>query len=849
MLKCEGESMKVKLDQSHMVAIGLFLVSAIVVFMQVQYGAWILLALISQLVVTGYFAQRFSRTKQKLDSDIKLSQDKLTEKSKEATARLCMIDSLRAHVMIADSDLNITFVNQSLQDMLSEHEKSIQESLSKFSVAGLIGSNIDIFHKNPAHQRSILANITKPHLAEINIGTLYFALNIMPVKDSNGNTSQFMVEWSDLTTKRLNEAQQKENTRLRVSLDKANTQIMLADNEFKIIYMNESLSQMMGQNKDVFKTLKSDFDPDKLIGQSIDVFHKNPQHQRKLLESLTDSFQAEIALEHLTFRLIATPIVDDQGQRLGTSLEWADISKEKALLVTAQNNARVRSALDGVTTCVMMADADNVVTYLNDSVTDMLREAEQDIRKELPQFGVDKLIGSNIDIFHKNPSHQKMMLERLTAPHHARIKVGKRQFNLIASPVSDDKGIRIGTVVEWEDVTAQVETEQEVESLVTSVSQGMLGALISTEGKEGFILSITEGLNRLSQTVNAFVKDISVNLEQVSSGDLTVRVESEYEGMFGDVKDSLNDTLDKLNDVIGQIQQGSDSIRSANHEIAQGNDQLSERTEKQASNLEETAASLEELTSNVQNTAENASNANSTATGAKDIASQGEAIVGETISSMNLIRESSSKISAIIGVIDEIAFQTNLLALNASVEAARAGEHGRGFSVVANEVRNLAQRSAMSAKEIKELIDDSSEKVATGSNLVNRCGESLREIITSVDNLSAIIGDIDNAASEQASGITQVNQAVAELDNITQQNAALAEEASSAGRASVDQVDEMMSIMSFFHTDSNVESEPTVKQKRVNRKSASTRPVNHKVPELKTYVKGQSAPDDEWTEF
>lgn len=842
--------MNLKIEQTHMIAGGLLLLSTVVILMQMQYSTLIVFALASQVVATVFLIKRNASKEASISEELEDFTSKFGEANATAQSRLSMLDSLFAHVMIADSDLNITFVNQSLQRMLKMHEAAIQAQLPKFNADTLVGTNIDVFHKNPNHQRQILSSMSSSHKAEIQIGTLHFALSILPVKNKGQQDMQFMVEWSDLTDRKQNERQQQENTRLKVSLDKANTQIMLADNDFNIIYVNDSLHKMMSDNTDVFKSLKSDFDADKLIGLSIDVFHKNPKHQRELLSTLTESYQAEVSLKHLTFRLIATPIIDDHGVRLGTSLEWADISAEKAMKITAQNNARIKAALDGVTTCVMMADANNNITYLNGSVLGMLKQAEQDIRKELPNFSVDKLIGGNIDQFHKKPEHQQMMLERLTSAFRTRIQVGKRQFTLIASPVFDDEQVRIGTVVEWEDITEQVETEKEVQSLVNSVSQGMLGALISTDNKEGFILAITEGLNLLSQTVNAFVKDISVNLERVSDGDLTVRVENDYEGMFGDVKDALNGTLDKLNEVIGQIQMGSDSIRSANHEIAAGNDQLSQRTETQASNLEETAASMEELTSTVKNTADNASQANTTASEAKTIASQGEAIVGETVESMNLIRESSNKISAIIGVIDEIAFQTNLLALNASVEAARAGEHGRGFSVVANEVRNLAQRSAMSAKEIKTLIDDSSEKVSTGSNLVNRCGDSLKEIIQSVDNLSALIGEIDSATSEQASGINQVNQAVTELDNITQQNAALAEEASSASRSSVDQIDDMMGVLSFFHTDSSSQSGKTALKASPPRKTeVPKKATSASNKELKTFVKGDDAKEDEWVEF
>ncbi|MFC3646918.1 methyl-accepting chemotaxis protein [Planctobacterium marinum] len=390
-------------------------------------------------------------------------------------------------------------------------------------------------------------------------------------------------------------------------------------------------------------------------------------------------------------------------------------------------------------------------------------------------------------------------------------------------------------------------------------------------------MNISKGLNDLSQTINHFVRDLSVCVHKLSEGDLQVQIDNQYRGMFADVAGALNTTITKLGQVVHKIKSASEEIKSANTEISQGNFELSSRTERQASSLEETAASLEQLTSNIRTTADSAKVANDAAIGAQTEASTGESIVTEAMQSMAAITESSNRIVEIISVIDEIAFQTNLLALNASVEAARAGEQGRGFAVVANEVRNLAQRSAVSAKEIKELIDVSSERVHTGSDLVNRCGKSLQDILSHANSLSNIINDIANATNEQATGVGEINQAVAQLDDITQQNAALSEQVTSAAQASLTQVDEMVTQVAFFQLDDKaaaaqsavpqaVKSDSAVSKQRRDFKpvaDAAIKPVpkpsfaQERKPEVaKTAIKtepGRSviaqAEDDEWEEF
>ncbi|RDS81823.1 methyl-accepting chemotaxis protein [Dyella psychrodurans] len=272
-------------------------------------------------------------------------------------------------------------------------------------------------------------------------------------------------------------------------------------------------------------------------------------------------------------------------------------------------------------------------------------------------------------------------------------------------------------------------------------------------------------------------------------------------------------TMDqRLVEIVAEVRQGSDAVSTAAQQIARGNDDLSQRTQEQASSLEETASSMEEMTSTVKQNAENASHANQLARGAREQAERGGEVAAQAVTAMREINTSSRKISDIVSLIDEIAFQTNLLALNAAVEAARAGEQGRGFAVVATEVRNLAQRSAGAAKEIKLLINDSADKVRAGSELVDQSGKALADIVDSVKKVTDIVAEIAAASQEQSAGIDQVNNAVSQMDEMTQQNAALVEEASAAARAMHEQADELTNQVGFFQITGVATSKPASKK-------------------------------------
>ncbi|MFT5533127.1 MAG: methyl-accepting chemotaxis protein [Burkholderiaceae bacterium] len=318
-------------------------------------------------------------------------------------------------------------------------------------------------------------------------------------------------------------------------------------------------------------------------------------------------------------------------------------------------------------------------------------------------------------------------------------------------------------------------------------------------------VTITRTLMRQLGGEPGYAADI---VNQIAAGDLTVQVALRH-GDNGSLLFAMDQMRTNLNEIVGQVRQGTDTMSTASAEIASGNLDLSSRTEQQASSLEETASSLEELTSTVKQNADNARQANVLALSASNIATKGGNVVSQVITTMSSINDSSKKIADIISVIDGIAFQTNILALNAAVEAARAGEQGRGFAVVASEVRNLAQRSAAAAKEIKLLIDDSVEKVDNGTKLVDAAGQTMGDIVDSVKRVSDIISEITSASQEQTAGIEQINQAVAQMDEVTQQNAALVEQAAAAAQSLQEQAVLLSDVVSVFQVSGGSAAAPT----------------------------------------
>lgn len=594
-----------------------------------------------------------------------------------------------------------------------------------------------------------------------------------------------------------------ENARIRNALDVAAANVMIADVDYKIIYTNQTLMSMLRHAEpDIRKQLPS-FSAEAVLGSNIDQFHVNPTHQRAMLSRLTGVHEANLEIGSRRFRLLITPILGENNkERLGTVVEWQDftdelLAQEKAAAVAA-DMARIKAALGNVTTNVMIADNDRNIIYLNHSVQKMLKNAEADIRKVLPNFDASNLLGVSMDTFHRNPAHQRDLLSALRSTHQAEISVGGRAFRLIANPVFGDDGSRYGTVVQWLDRTEEVAAEREVAHIIGAAAAGDFSQRLSVDGKEGFFKLLSENVNLLIGTAAEGLEEVAKVLEHLSRGDLTYRIDRQYEGVFGRLASNANMTVDNLAGLISQIRETTDTINTASREIAQGNQNLSSRTEQQAANLQETASSMEQITGTVRQNADNAQQASSLAATASNTASVGGQVVSEVVTTMAEINHSAKKIVDIISVIDGIAFQTNILALNAAVEAARAGEQGRGFAVVASEVRNLAQRSATAAKEIKFLIGDSVDKVESGSRLVDQAGQTMSQIVEAVRQVAELMSEISSASLEQSSGIEQINHAVTQMDENTQQNAALVEEAAAAAESLEEQASVLSEAVAAF---------------------------------------------------
>ena len=464
----------------------------------------------------------------------------------------------------------------------------------------------------------------------------------------------------------------------------------------------------------------------------------------------------------------------------------------------ADEMTRIKISLDGSAMPMTISDERNQTIYMNQAGAKLWSEMAARIAESHPGFTVAGMYGENLAQFFDDEATRQAYGAELVEPRTLDVRMGGKLLRVTATPVRNAQGQYLGRASQWLDRTAEVAVEQEVARIVDGAKNGDFGQRLALEGKQGFIRQLAEGLNQLAEVTSTGLQDVARVLNGVAQGDLTQTVSNEYSGIFGQLKDDTNTTVERLQEVMTQIKQATDAIDTAAKEIAAGNQDLSSRTEEQASSLEQTSSSMEELNSTVKQNADNALQANTLAKSSNAVATKGGEMVRRVVATMGDIQDSSKKIADIVGVIDSIAFQTNILALNAAVEAARAGEQGRGFAVVATEVRNLAQRSATAAKEIKTLIAESLNKVDGGAKLVQEAGNTMEEVVASFQQVANLVTDIDNASREQSAGIDQVTQAVSQMDEITQQNAALVEQAAAAAESLEEQARGLVEAVATF---------------------------------------------------
>jgi methyl-accepting chemotaxis protein len=711
-----------------------------------------------------------------------------------------MVNGSMTPMMRIDRDFNITFVNQATVDMLKEYESVLQQVYPSFSADNLVGQNIDQYHKNPMHQRRLLNDPNNlPYSTDIQVGPLRFNLNVTAVMSDEGDYLGNALEWSNVTEQREKEEQV---LRLSSTIEGAKTAIMMIDRDFNVTYANQSTLDMLREHEEILKQQFPGFSVDKLVGSNIDQYHKDPQHQRRLLADPANlPYNTDIKVGPLSFNLNVTAIHDLEGNYIGTGLEWANNTDAKNQIAAYEGQLDAISKAMGVISFNM----DGTITTINDNFLSVVGYAKDEVIGQHHRMFAEPELAASAEY---TDFWAKLNRGEFVSGQFKRVGKGGREIWLQASynPILDINGKPYQVVKYATDITAQ---------------------------------------KQLQTTIESILEETSLVMNSMAEGDLTKQISGVYDGEFAQLKEAINTTVSKLLSTVTEIEDTTATITTAASEISQGNLDLSQRTEEQASSLEETAASMEELTSTVRQNSDNAAQANQLAASAREQAEKGGSVIKSAIDAMTAISQSSRKVADIIGVIDEIAFQTNLLALNAAVEAARAGDQGRGFAVVASEVRNLAQRSAAAAKEIKELINDSGEKVKEGSMLVDESGRTLEDIVNGAKKVGDIISEIAAAGSEQTEGIGQVNNAITQMDQMTQQNAALVEQAAAASQSLDEQGKNLQRLVSFFETGQQASApQPTAVNTGLNMQQTPAAPVRKPAA-----PQPAAQSDDEWDEF
>jgi methyl-accepting chemotaxis protein len=481
--------------------------------------------------------------------------------------------------------------------------------------------------------------------------------------------------------------------RLQSSIEGSAVAIMMVDRELIITYANPATRELLRKNTVAFRAAYPSFDPNKLIGSCIDVFQKNPEEQRRLLADPRNlPHTAIMQISNLTFEINISAMLDGNGEYIGSTLEWKDVTELRAKSIQV---ARLTSQIEGSATNIMICDLDRVITYVNPSLIAMLRQYEQRMRKVLSRFNLDRVVGTSSDIFHDELREQAALFtdfDRL--PFRMDIVIGDLEFSLNLTALTDDKGKHIGNAIEWQDNNDRATYRNEVNRIIALCKEGQLGERGKAELLSSFYAPVMSGINEVIDALVRPVQEASAVLAQLANQDLTARVVGTYKGDHAIIKNNLNGTAEALERAMGQVREAASQLEAASSQISAGSQSLSHATNQQASSLEEVSSTVQELSSMTEQNAGSAGLAKGLSDNAKKGADRGKESMDQLSKAIDKIKGSADQTAKIVKTIDEIAFQTNLLALNAAVEAARAGDAGKGFAVVAEEVRSLAQRSA-----------------------------------------------------------------------------------------------------------------------------------------------------------
>jgi PAS domain S-box-containing protein len=582
-----------------------------------------------------------------------------------------------------------------------------------------------------------------------------------PIVDKSGKTVKVVKFATDITAQ---EVLAREATFKSAAFEGSSVAMMVVDRDLKVTYINESTKKLLADNAEAFRKIWPSFNPAAIIGACIDMFHKNPAHQRQILSDPSRMpYRTDITVGDLKFALNVSAVFDAQRRYVGNVLQWDNVTETRL-------NAGLLQAL-GKAQAIIEFNLDGTIVNANENFCQAMGYSLSEIKGKHHSMFVD-------NAYRQSPEYRSFWeaLNRGEARSDKFLRIGKGGREIwiqaVYNPILDGNGKPFKVVKFATDVT-QVENERKTAE--------------------------TERAARAEEQAKV-VRGLAEGLGHLTDGDLTARIEHPFPGEYEKLRTDFNDAMGKLQEAMKTIVINAGGIRSGAGEISQAADDLSRRTEQQAASLEETAAALDEITATVRKTADGAKQANGVVVTTRSDAEASGQVVQETVAAMAEIEKSSKQISQIIGVIDEIAFQTNLLALNAGVEAARAGDAGRGFAVVASEVRALAQRSSEAAKEIKGLISASSQHVETGVELVGEAGKALQLIVGKVSEISGLVSEIAASAQEQSTALAEVNTAINQMDQVTQQNAAMVEESTAASHSLTQEADELMNLISRFQT-------------------------------------------------